>query len=121
MGNIAAGASGYANVSLTGTETTPEDSDGECTIIIKYENSSGESKTYKEKVNIYVGEEMEGMEGMGDMEDMSGEMTNKGGVPTAAKVIAVIVVLVAAGLVVRYILKKKRLKKEEELMDDELL
>lgn len=121
VGNIAAGTSGYANVSVTGTDATSEDSDGECTIVIHYENSSGESRTYKEKVNIYVSEEMEGMGDMDGKEDMSGDMEETGGVPTAVKVIIVIVVLAVAGLVVRHVIRKRRLKKEEELIDDELL
>lgn len=124
VGNIAAGASGYANVPLIGTEVTPEDSDGECTILIKYENTSGESRTYKEKVNIYVGEDMGDMgemEGMENMAEMTDEMNGKGGIPIVVKVIIVIVVLAVVGLLVRHILKKRRLKKEEELIDDELL
>lgn len=123
VGNISPGASGYADVSLTGTDVTPEDSEGKCSIIIKYENSSGESKKYVEKVNIYVMEdtgESGGLEDMG-MEDMSGEMGNKGGVPIAVKIIAVVIVLAVAAAVTRHILKKKRLQKEEELIDDELL
>lgn len=122
VGNIASGATGYANVTLTGTEVTPEDSDGEeCTIIIKYENASGESKTYTEKTKIFVGEDM------GDVEDweeggmMDDEMAQKKGMPKAVIVILIMVVLAAIVLIVRRIQKKKRLLMEEELMDDELL
>jgi hypothetical protein len=117
VGNIAAGATGYANVTLTGTSATSEDSDGECKIIVKYENSSGESKRYTEKTNIYVSEE--------DLEtdevwEEDGSYSEKKGLPLAADIAIGIVAAVVVILVIRFILKKRRLKKEE-LWDDELL
>ncbi len=120
VGNIAAGASGYANVPLTGVEATPEDSDGECVIVISYENSSGESSTYEENVAIFVQDEMDEMDMEDDME-MMGEEEVGGGISPLFLVIPVVVVLIIAGVIVHRVLKKKRLKKEEELIDDELL
>lgn len=117
VGNIAAGSTGYANVTLTGTQITGEDSDGECTIVVKYENAAGESRKYTEKTNVYVSEDM------GDMGEQVEEMTGeeKTGLPLAAKAGIVIAALVIVVLVVRHVFKKRRLKKEEELMEDELL
>ena len=121
VGNIAAGASGYANVPLTGVEATPEDGDGECAIVISYENSAGESNTYEEKVTILVEDDMdEMMDSDEDMEFMEGEEEG-GGISPLFIVIPFVVVLIIAAAVVHHILKKKRLKKEEELIDDELL
>ena len=126
VGNIAAGASGYANVPLTGVEATPEDSDGECAIVISYENSSGESSTYEENVTIFVEDEMDEMDEMYEMDgeddmEMMGEEYEDGGISPLFIVIPIVVVLIIAGVIVHHILKKKRLKKEEELIDDELL
>ena len=120
VGNIASGATGYANVTLTGSEVTPEDSDGECTILIKYENASGESKTYKAKTNVYVTEEMEDMGEM-DGEEFSEDMGESKGVPKPVIIVILVVVIIVAVVVIRHVRKKKRMRKEEELMDDELL
>ncbi len=120
VGNIAAGATGYADVVLTGTSATPDDSDGECTIVIKYENASGESKVYKEKTNIYVSSEDYSDAGAdGDMMDEDAGTQKK--MPVIPIVIGVVVVVIVIIVVVRIVRKKRRLKKEEELMDDELL
>lgn len=117
VGSIAAGATGYANVTLMGEEVTPEDSDGECRIIITYENAAGETKKYVEKTNVYVTEEMNDVM----MEEEGMEETTPNKVPTPAVVIGIVVILIIIIAVIRRILKKRRLKREEELMDDELL
>jgi hypothetical protein len=117
VGSIAAGSTGYANVTLTGTNVTSEDSDGECTIVIKYENASGDTKRYTEKTNIFVTEEDDEAwdESMGE----DTEVSDKQGLPAAKIVIGIVAVLLVIG-VIRFIRKKRRLKKEE-LLDDELL
>lgn len=115
VGNIAAGATGYATVTLNGDQATPDDSDGECTIIVKYENASGQTKKYTEKTNVFVSEDM------GDADDGMDETQTKKGLPLAAKIGIGVAALVVVIIVVRIIVKKKRKKKEEELMDDELL
>lgn len=121
IGNIAPGANGYANVTLTGVEATPEDSEGECTIVIKYENSSGESSTYEEKVAIFVEEDTgEMMDSEEDME-LSEDGESTGGISPFLIAVPIVIVLIVAVVIVRHVLKKKRLKKEEELIDDELL
>lgn len=119
VGNIAAGATGYATVTLNGDQATPDDSDGECTIIVKYENASGQTKKYTEKTNVFVSEDM----GNADMpaDDGMDETQTKKGLPLAAKIGIGVAALVVVIIVVRIIVKKKRKKKEEELMDDELL
>ena len=119
VGNIAAGATGYATVTLNGDQATPDDSDGECTIIVKYENASGQTKKYTEKTNVFVSEDM----GDADMpaDDGMDETQTKKGLPLAAKIGIGVAALVVVIIVVRIIVKKKRKKKEEELMDDELL
>jgi hypothetical protein len=119
VGNIAAGATGYATVTLNGDQATPDDSDGECMIIVKYENASGQTKKYTEKTNVFVSEDM----GDADMpaDDGMDETQTKKGLPLAAKIGIGVAVLVVVIIIIRIIVKKKRKKKEEELMDDELL
>lgn len=120
VGNIASGATGYATASLTGTEMTSEDSDGECELLVRYENASGESKTYKEKINVFVMEEVEDvmMDVDGDSEEMDSEKKGAS-LPLILGIIVAVIVIVI--IVVRIILKKRRLRREEELMEDELL
>ena len=119
VGSIAAGATGYATVTLNGDQATADDSDGECKIIVKYENASGQSKTYTAKTNVYVSEDM----GDADMpvDDGMDETQTKKGLPLAAKIGIGVAVLVVVIVVIRIVLKKRRKKKEEELMDDDLL
>ena len=118
VGNIAAGATGYATVTLNGDQATADDSDGTCTIIVKYENASGETKKYTEKTNVYVTEEMDDADiPAGDTEDVQA----KKGIPLAAKIAIGVAAVIVIIVIVRVIVKKRRKKKEEELMDDELL
>lgn len=119
VGSIAAGATGYATVTLSGDQATAEDSDGECTIIVKYENASGQSKKYTEKTNIFVTEDM----GDADMpaDGSMDEPQVKKGIPLAAKIGIGVAALIVVIIIIRIVVKKKRKKKEEELMDDELL
>ena len=118
VGNIAAGATGYATVTLNGDQATADDSDGTCTIIVKYENASGETKKYTEKTNVYVTEEMDDADiPAGDTEDVQA----KKGLPLAAKIAIGVAAVIVIIVIVRVIVKKRRKKKEEELMDDELL
>lgn len=118
VGNIAAGSTGYATVTLNGDQATAEDSDGECTIIVKYENASGQSKKYTEKTNIYVSEEMDDPDVPADD---GVDASDEKGFPLAAKIGIGIAAVVVVIIVVRLVIKRKRKKKEEELMDDELL
>ncbi len=118
IGDIAAGATGYANLVLEGEKVTPESSSGVCKIVIKYESASGENKRYVEETNVYVSEMTDDLEETGE-EDM--KESEKPGIPLAGKVAAAVIALVAVMLVARHILRKRRLKKEEEMIDDELL
>lgn len=121
VGNIAAGATGYANVTIYGNEITPEDSEGECTIVIKYENSSGESRVYKEKTYLYVMEEsFDDMEMM-DEELMEMEGEAQSGFFKPVMLLGLLAVVIVVIVIISRIRRKKRLKKEEELMEDELL
>lgn len=118
VGNIAPGATGYANVTLTGTDVT--EGEGASTIVIKYENASGESKVYKEETNIFVMEDsMDDMEGMDEM--MDGETEGKKKVPILVILFGIIAIAAIVLVVVLKVRKKKHLRMEEELMDDELL
>ena len=105
-------------MTLNGDQATAEDSDGTCTIVVKYENASGETKKYTEKTNVYVSEEMDDADVPAD--DM-GDTQSKKGLPLAAKIAIGVAAVVVVIVVVRVIVKKRRKKKEEELMDDELL
>ena len=119
VGNIASGATGYASITLNGEEVTPDDSKGECTIKITYENGSGESKTYEEKATVLVMEES--MDDMleGEMDAaMMGEMNSKKTSPVGI-LIAVIVVAAVVVVIVKKRKKKRLMQEEEELMDDE--
>ena len=119
LGNIAAGGTGYGDVTLNGEEITPDDSDGEAKIVIRYENATGESKTYEEKINVLVSEEeMDEMMDEAMMEEMA---ANSGGF-NGLFVVVLLIIVVAVVIVVLKVRKKKRLKKEEEeLMGDDLL
>lgn len=119
VGNIAAGASEYVSIPVTGVKETQDDSDAKMTIIIKYENTAGESKSYKQVSEIYVEPAMD-MEEIDEEAMADAEPThNKGKAPIIPIVVGVVIV---AGVVVFLVKrkKKKQLLLEQELMEDEL-
>lgn len=118
VGNIAAGAAGYASVLLTGTKMTDDVSKDNCKITITYENASGETMTYEEKATVFVMEEMESIDESKLMEEESKPKANPfGWVLLFVIVVAVIVIVV----VVKQKKKMQKIREEEELMDDDLL
>lgn len=118
VGNIAAGAAGYASVPLTGIKMTEDAVGDNCKITITYENGSGETVTYEEKVSVPVLPEQETFNENGLMEEEMKPKTNPFGW------VLLLVVVVAIVVIVVVVKKKKKLQKireEEELMDDDLL
>ncbi len=119
VGNIAAGAAGYADVMITGTQATTDD--GTVKLIITYEDSSGEECTYEEEITVFV------MEESFDDEFYYEEMPEENpGMPLLAKlgiVLAVLVVLAIAVVVVIIIVvknKKRKAAEEAEALEDEI-
>ncbi len=123
VGNIAAGATGYADVTVTGIQPTMDD--GIVSLIITYEDSAGQECTYEDEVTILVQEEM-----LEDFYVPDDEMVNIG-MPLWQKLLIVlgilVVIAIIAVVIILVVVKKKKKKKameEEDLeedMDDELL
>lgn len=117
VGNIASGATGYATITLTGEEMTPEGEDGNCKIIISYENSSGETNTYEAETTVYVMEES-----TEEVDEMLEEPVEKShGSLSLLLFIIVVAVVVTIVVIIRKRKKKRMIQEEEELMDDDLL
>ena len=117
VGNIAAGAQGYATITLTGTDLT-EDAENNCKISISYENSRGEVKTLEETATVMV---MSPMEDMGDDAAIDGDATQKKSNPFLwLAIVFVVVAVVVVVIMIRKKKKQKRIREEEELMDDDL-
>ncbi len=113
VGNIASGTSGYASVMLNGVQATK--GDGKCTLVISYENTDGEVKTYEQDVNVYVMQEsVDAAVAVQDKPDQK----QKSKVPY---VLGGIVLAIAAIVIFVKIRKNKLAKEEEELMDDDVL
>jgi hypothetical protein len=126
VGNIAAGATGYADVMVTGVSETTDD--GTVKLILTYEDSSGEECTYEEDINVYVIEESYSDE-LGDdfyYEDdsMSASPVKKVLLITGI-ILAVIVIAVVVIVIVVVTKKKKKALAEaaelEEDLDEDLL
>ena len=117
VGNIAAGAQGYATITLTGTDIT-EDAENNCKISISYENSRGEVKTLEETATVMV---MSPMEDIGDDAAIDGDATQKKSNPFLwLAIVFVVVAVVVVVIMIRKKKKQKRIREEEELMDDDL-
>lgn len=120
VGNIAAGATGYADVTITGISETTDD--GAVKLVLTYEDSSGEECTYEEDVYVYVMEEtfMEDNpeEPMYDEEPV-------GMKPVVKLLIVFGIILVIAAIVVVIVIvnikkKKRKAQEEAEELDEEL-
>lgn len=113
VGNIAAGSTGYASITLMGTKVT--EGDGECTISVTYEDNKGTATTVTEPVNISVGDMGEGFEENLEEEIVEPKKkTNIWKYLIGAAAVAVIIVLMVRRN------RKKRKQAEEELMDDDI-
>ena len=112
VGNIASGTSGYASVLLSGVQATK--GDGTCTLVISYENTDGEVRTYEQEVNVYV--MMQSVETAAETKDTTKEKKSK--TPYVLGGVAVVL----AGIILFVKIRKNKLaKEEEELMDDDVL
>lgn len=117
VGNIAAGATGYADVTVTGVESTQDD--GKVKLVITYEDSAGEECTYEEEVTVMV---TEASYDPGDMDgsDMDQESTKSG--PSVILIVIGILVAIAVIVVVIVIIvsknKKRKAAKEAEELED---
>ncbi|MDE7368082.1 MAG: hypothetical protein K2N24_12085, partial [Lachnospiraceae bacterium] len=118
VGNIAAGATGYADIMVTGIEPTMDD--GMVKLILTYEDSAGEECTYEDEVAVFVMEEMTG----GDFfTEEPVEKPSQG--PLTGILIAVGVLVLLAVIVVVIILivrknKKRKEAEEAEALEDEI-
>lgn len=113
VGTIAAGASGYATINITGVKAT--EGEGLCNLIVTYEDNKGNQTEYSEPTNIFVSEYVD-MEEDVNYDDMPVEEAGPTIWPYIVGTVVIIVVIVL--LVLRA--KKKRKKAEEELMDDDI-
>ena len=118
VGNIEAGASGYADIMVTGTKVTEDD--GDVTAIITYEDSDGNEDSYEEKIQVFVNEfsNMDEEE-MQDGEMMDAEMST--GPSIVLILIIICVVSIAAIVTAVIVIKKKKAKQEKEEDEDEIL
>lgn len=119
VGNIAAGATGYADITVTGVKATEDE--GTVKLIVSYEDSSGEECTYEEDITVIVSDfayedEFE--------EDDFVETEQKG---NASRIIwiGIAVLVVIAAIVVGIILlvsakKKRKARMEAEELEDEI-
>lgn len=120
VGNIASGATGYADVTITGISETTDD--GTVKLILTYEDSSGEECTYEEDVYVYVMEETF----MDEMyEEPVFEEESVGMKPFVKLLIVFGIILVIAAIVVVIIIvnikkKKRKALEEAEELDEEL-
>lgn len=118
VGSIAAGASGYADVTVTGVNPTMDD--GKVKIVLTYENSAGEEETYEGEATIFVVDEPvidPGKEMFPD--DMpQPEMQSpfkKILIILIIALVVVIAIIVLIIVIVKKSKKKKALKEAEEL------
>lgn len=117
VGNIAAGAAGYADIMVTGIEPTKDE--GKVKLILTYEDSAGEECTYEDEVTIFVTEEMMGNDFFTDEpteEPSQGPL--KGILIAAGILVGIVVIIVAIILIVRK--NKKRKEEEAEALEDEI-
>lgn len=119
VGNIAAGATGYADITVTGVKATEDE--GTVKLIVSYEDSSGEECTYEEEITVIVSDFV--YEDEFNNDDFA-EVEQKG---SAAGVIwiGIAVLVVIAAIVVGIILlvsgkKKRKARMEAEELEDEI-
>lgn len=117
VGNIAAGATGYADVMVTGVALTKDD--GNVKLILTYEDSAGDECTYEGEVTVFVVEEM-GEEFFVDEpeeEPASGPLT---GILIAAGVLIGLVVIAVVVILIVVKQKKRKEAEEAEALEDEI-
>lgn len=121
VGNIAAGSTGYADVTVTGTAPTMDD--GTVKLVLTYEDSSGEECTFESEATVYV------MEEMIDYSDeefyYDDEMPQPQSPMKRILIILIIALVVIIGIIVAIILivkakKKKKARMEAEELESEI-
>lgn len=117
VGNIAAGATGYADVMVTGIEPTTDD--GTVKLILTYEDSAGEECTYEDEVTVFVMEETGGDFFIEEPVEEPSQGPLKGILIAAGVLIGIAVVVVVVILIVVK-RKKRKAAEEEEALEDEI-
>jgi hypothetical protein len=115
IGNIAAGATAYADFMVTGVSPTMDD--GAVRVIISYEDSAGIAGTYETTINLYVYEPIsmdvdEPFDVMPEPEEPQQDISRYIwiGIGVAAVILVIIIIVI----------KKRKRKKEEEELEDEI-
>lgn len=121
VGNIAAGATGYADVTVTGVAPTMDD--GTVKLVLTYEDSSGEECTFESEATVFVMEEM--IDYSDDNFYIDDEMPEQGSPVKKILIILIIVLVVIIGIIVAIILivkakKKKKARLEAEELENEI-
>lgn len=118
VGNIAAGATGYADIMVTGIQ--PTEDDGTVKLILTYEDSAGEECTYEDEVFLYVMEEMYNEDFFGNepIEEPASSPLN--GILIAVGVLVGIAAVVIVVIVIVIKKKKRKAAEEAEELEDEI-
>lgn len=118
IGNLESGATGAVDVYAMGQAATMDD--GMVTILISYEDETGEATVLEKEISLYVSEPM--MDDM-MMGDMTGDMMAEEEVSSGPSkyIIATIVVLAVATVLVTVIVLKRKKKKEQQSLEEDLL
>ena len=118
IGNLESGATGAVDIYAMGQAATMDD--GMVTILISYEDETGEATVLEKEISLYVSEPMMDDMMMGDMTgDMMAEEEVSSG-PSKYIIAAIVVLAVAAVLVTVIVLKRKK-KKERQSLEEDLL
>lgn len=119
VGNLDSGATGAVDIYVTGQSATMDD--GTVTLLISYEDETGETTTIEKQISLYVSEPMMMDDSMmGDM--MEDPMMQDGGSQGPMKyVLAVVGVLAVAAVVVIVLVIRKKKKKAQKLLEEDLL
>lgn len=117
VGNIAAGASGYADIMVTGIKPTTDD--GRVKLILTYEDSAGEECTYEDEVSIFVTEEVTG-DFFPEEPIEEPEKNPLKGILIAAGILVGIAVIITVIVVIVVKKKKRREAEEAEELEDEI-
>lgn len=115
VGNIAAGATGYADFMVTGVAPTQDD--GTVKLIITYEDSAGEAGLYEYEMNLFVSEPMIPDDNfdpgiIDEPQQENNDISKYIWVAIGAAAVVLVVIIV--------IIKKRKKRKEEEELEDEI-
>lgn len=119
VGNIAAGASAYANLTLYGEEDNSDT--GTIKVVITYESADGKKGKIKQEIDCYVSEDAEleeDWEEDWEEEDWE-EEEDEGGFHISKKMIAAIAAAVLAVIVIIVLIVVRRKKRMAQLLADD--